>query len=83
MVSLTATWLHRSRLYGDQPARNDQTGGKREWGADGWLPSVLVVWWEEPRFRIQASSFISLCLSFLVYKKGTVVPVFLTGLWCR
>lgn len=35
MVSLTATWLHCSRLYGDEPARNDQPGGKSEQGADG------------------------------------------------
>jgi len=35
VVSLMVTWLHCSRLYGDQSARKDQTGVKKEWRVDG------------------------------------------------
>lgn len=31
MLSLMATWLHCSELHRDQPARNYQNAGKREW----------------------------------------------------
>ena len=34
VVSLMVTWLHCSRLYGDQSARKDQTGVKKEWRDD-------------------------------------------------